>query len=57
MSTAYNHARLAASAGLSGLLSQPPSDDPVASRLHESARRMVGIAVFSGVVNLLMLSG
>jgi PrtD family type I secretion system ABC transporter len=57
MSTAYNHARLAASAGLSGLLSQPPSDDPVASRLHESARRMVGIAVFSGVVNLLTLSG
>lgn len=57
MSTAYNHARLAASAGLSSLLSQPPSDDPVASRLHESARRMVGIAVFSGVVNLLMLSG
>lgn len=57
MSTAYQHARLAASAGLSGLLSQPPSDDPVALRLHESARRMVGIAVFSGVVNLLMLSG
>src|SRR5262247_3774431 len=57
MSTAYNHARLAASASLSSLLSSPSPDDPVASRLHESARRMIGIAVFSGVVNILMLSG
>jgi len=32
-------------------------DDPVAVGLRDSARRMVGIAVFSGVVNLLMLSG
>src|SRR5919201_75244 len=57
MSTAYNQVRAPASAGLSGLLSQPASDDPVALRLHESARRMIGIAVFSGVVNVLMLSG
>src|SRR5215470_7962404 len=57
MSTAYNHARLAESASLSSLLSSPSPDDPVASRLHESARRMIGIAVFSGVVNVLMLSG
>ena len=57
MSTVYNHARLAASASLSSLLSSPPPDDPVAARLHESARRMIGIAVFSGVVNVLMLSG
>lgn len=35
----------------------PAPDDPVASRLRESARRMAGIAVFSGVVNVLMLSG
>jgi ATP-binding cassette, subfamily C, bacterial PrsD len=33
------------------------SDDPVTRGLRESARRMVGIAVFSGVINLLMLSG
>jgi ATP-binding cassette, subfamily C, bacterial PrsD len=57
MSSVYNHARMAASAGVSSLLSPPSSDDPVGLRLHESARRMVGIAVFSGVVNVLMLSG
>src|SRR5262249_49276789 len=57
MSSAYNHARVAASS-LSGLMSSAPAaDDPVAVRLHESARRMLGIAVFSGVVNILMLSG
>jgi ATP-binding cassette, subfamily C, bacterial PrsD len=33
------------------------ADDPVTRGLHESARRMVGIAVFSGVINLLMLAG
>ena len=33
------------------------SDDPVSRALRESARRMTGIAVFSGVINLLMLSG
>src|ERR1700687_5418943 len=43
--------------GISSLLSKLGSDDPVAHRLHESARRMVGIAVFSGVINVLMLSG
>ena len=32
-------------------------DDPVAVGLRDSARRMVGIAAFSGVVNILMLSG
>ena len=57
MNTSYNHARLVASATLSRLLSSPPPDDPVAARLHESARRMIVIAVFSGVVNVLMLSG
>ena len=57
MSSVYNHARMAASAGVSSLLSPPSPDDPVGLRLHESARRMVGIAVFSGVVNVLMLSG
>ena len=33
------------------------SDDPVARGLRESARRMIGVAVFSGVINILMLSG
>src|SRR5215472_16812484 len=33
------------------------ADDPVSRGLRESARRMIGIAVFSGVINLLMLSG
>src|SRR5439155_6262863 len=33
------------------------TDDPVSRGLHESARKMVGIALFSGVINLLMLSG
>src|SRR6516225_9168738 len=38
-------------------LSSTAADDPVSRGLRESARRMVGIAVFSGVINLLMLSG
>ena len=33
------------------------ADDPVSRGLRESGRRMIGIAVFSGVINLLMLSG
>jgi ATP-binding cassette, subfamily C, bacterial PrsD len=33
------------------------AEDPVSQGLRESARRMIGIAVFSGVINLLMLSG
>jgi PrtD family type I secretion system ABC transporter len=33
------------------------TDDPVLNGLRDSARRMTGIAVFSGVINLLMLSG
>jgi ATP-binding cassette, subfamily C, bacterial PrsD len=43
--------------GFSGLFSAPSSDDPVALGLRDGARRMVGIAVFSGVINVLMLSG
>jgi ATP-binding cassette, subfamily C, bacterial PrsD len=38
-------------------LTQNIADDPVSRGLQESARRMVGIALFSGVINLLMLSG
>ena len=42
---------------LSSLLSTLGADDPVAQALRESARRMIGVAVFSGVINILMLSG
>src|SRR5258708_8799828 len=52
------HAKATApSAVISSLLSTLASDDPVAPALRESARRMVGVAVFSGVINILMLSG
>src|SRR6202048_4434233 len=58
MSIAQGHAQAAfPSRGISNLLSTLQSDDPVAVGLRESARRMVGIAVFSGVINILMLSG
>ena len=42
---------------ISGLLSTLAADDPVASAIRASARRMIGVAVFSGVINILMLSG
>jgi ATP-binding cassette subfamily C protein PrsD len=56
-SSAQRRAGAPASTGAASLLSPPSSDDPVALRLHESARRLAGIAVFSGVVNVLMLAG
>lgn len=42
---------------LSDLFSGLSSDDPVTLGIRESARRMIGIAIFSGVINVLMLSG
>jgi len=33
------------------------ADDPVSHGLRECGRKMIGIALFSGVINLLMLSG
>src|SRR5882757_4435750 len=57
MGIAQGHTQMLASRGMSSLLSTPAPDDPVTLRLHESARRMIGIAIFSGVVNVLMLSG
>jgi len=45
------------SRAISSLRSTLQSDDPVAVALRDSARRMAGIAVFSGVINVLMLSG
>jgi PrtD family type I secretion system ABC transporter len=58
MSVAQVHAQATLpSRGISNLLSALKSDDPVALGLRESARRMIGIAAFSGVINVLMLSG
>jgi ATP-binding cassette, subfamily C, bacterial PrsD len=58
MSVAQVHAQSTLpSRGISNLLSALKSDDPVALGLRESARRMIGIAAFSGVINVLMLSG
>ena len=45
------------SRAISGLRSTLAADDPVATALRASARRMIGVAVFSGVINILMLSG
>src|ERR1700736_5033536 len=57
MSVVQGRPRTASSVGLWKLLPVPSDDDPVAHGLRESARRMIGIAVFSGVINVLMLSG
>src|SRR5213082_1421424 len=57
MSVVQGAPRAAPSAGLWKLLPTVSADDPVGHGLRESARRMVGIAVFSGVINMLMLSG
>src|ERR1700726_2057599 len=57
MSVAQNHAQTFLSGGVSPLPPTAATDDPVTLRLRESARRMIGIAVFSGVINILMLSG
>jgi ATP-binding cassette, subfamily C, type I secretion system permease/ATPase len=46
-----------ASSNSSAAQAAQEADDPVSRGLRESARRMIGIAVFSGVINLLMLSG
>jgi len=57
MTVAQNHAQTFLSGRVSPLPSAAASDDPVTHRLRESARRMIGIAVFSGVINILMLAG
>lgn len=63
MSIAQSHGQTLLSRGIpssipnSSNASAPASDDPVTLRLRESARRMIGIAVFSGAINILMLSG
>ena len=62
MSIAPGHAQGRAQAAspsraISSLLSKLASDDPVGNALRDSARRMIGVAVFSGVINILMLAG
>jgi PrtD family type I secretion system ABC transporter len=57
MSVVQERPRIPMSAGLWKLLPAASADDPVGHGLRESARRMIGIAVFSGVINILMLSG
>src|SRR5450631_1143366 len=57
MSVAQNHAQTFLSGGVSAVPPAAATDDPVMLRLRESARRMIGIAAFSGVINILMLSG
>ena len=65
MSIAQSHGQTFPSRGIPSSIpnssnasaSAPASDDPVTLRLRESARRMIGIAVFSGAINILMLSG
>jgi PrtD family type I secretion system ABC transporter len=57
MGVAQGHAQAALPFRISTLRSALVGDDPVAQGLREAARRMIGIAVFSGVINILMLSG
>jgi ATP-binding cassette subfamily C protein PrsD len=57
MSLAQGRPRKMPSFSLRNPLPAAAADDPVAAGLRESARRMVGVAGFSGVVNVLMLSG
>jgi ATP-binding cassette, subfamily C, bacterial PrsD len=51
MSVAQERPRTSADSSAAGV------DDPVTIGLRDSARRMISIALFSGVINLLMLSG
>src|SRR5256714_821945 len=57
MSAVQGRVRVLPSFGLENLFPAATVDDPVGIGLRESARRMLGVAAFSGVVNILMLSG
>jgi ABC-type protease/lipase transport system fused ATPase/permease subunit len=57
MGVAQGRPRTISFAGRWNPLLAAEADDPVALGLRESARRMIGIAAFSGVINILMLSG
>ena len=57
MSAAPGHARNRSIWDASNWSATLAPNDPVSLGLRSCARRMIGIAVFSGVVNVLMLSG
>jgi ATP-binding cassette, subfamily C, bacterial PrsD len=57
MSVAQGDPRTVSFAGPSNPLPAAEANDPVTLGLRESARRMIGIAAFSGVINILTLSG
>src|SRR3974390_902192 len=57
MSVVQDHSQTSSLLGLRDAKSALKPDDPVSRGLHASARKMIGIALFSGVINLLMLSG
>jgi ATP-binding cassette subfamily C protein PrsD len=57
MDVAQGHAQQAFPSHGSAKLATLRYDDPVTRGLRESMRRILGIAVFSGVINVLMLSG
>src|SRR5690242_8701385 len=55
MAAAQDRPRMTATAGLADFIGT--GDDPVTRGLRQAARRIAGIGVFSGVINILMLSG
>ncbi len=57
MSLGRDRPRDAFSDGQDQAFAVSASEDPVADGMREAARRMIGIGVFSGVINILMLSG
>src|SRR3954447_13041993 len=57
MSVVQGGPQIPLSAGSCRPMPAAQGDDPVTRGLRESARRMIGVAVFSGVINILMLSG
>jgi ATP-binding cassette subfamily C protein PrsD len=57
MSLGHDRPREAFSVGPDQAFAVSASEDPVADGMRLAARRMIGIGVFSGVINILMLSG
>jgi ATP-binding cassette subfamily C protein PrsD len=57
MSVRQDRPREAFSVGPEKSLDMTPDNDPVGDGLRQAGRRMVGIGVFSGVINIMMLSG
>jgi len=55
MGVAQDRPRMTATAAIADFLGT--GSDPVTSGLRQAARRIAGIGIFSGVINILMLSG